>query len=204
MSDAQTTYLGWEHFSHHDGCAKPTWDVAIRTEDGYRRGPGAGLAEHSCPNEDCGHNGKVERFTVRIVCRSCGAAHLVDGEEPARAWRSTRSIGYGQPPVKRAGLLLWPDAPLDDWGRDPQPWEYLVTRPGVTRVTEDDVVGILGQGSGPRGALRWWAGAVPTSKGPYGNLARLRWAHSSRDHKTTAAAAKWIAAQLAAEGGEQR
>lgn len=189
----QTAYLGWEALEHRQGCSRPVWTVDVRTEDQFR--PRHGGPEHACPNEECDHRGgRFEATTVRIVCSSCGAAHLFGGSEHVRR-TSTQALGYGQPPRRAAGLWLWPDAPLIGWGPNAdEPWGFLVTRERVDRVTAADVVGEIQQGRGKRGGVVWSAAAVPAPDGRYG-VGPVRWSRATEDLRSVAAAAKWIAAQ---------
>lgn len=197
MSTVQDTYLGWELPVHFDGCKRPQWTVDVRREHDVFRARHGG-PEHSCPNEDCYHGDRFTRTTVRIVCTSCTKALVVEGEEGLSTGSAkTVTHGYGQPPRKVAGLLLWPGEPLLGWGRlsTEDPWDFLVTRPGVTRVTEADVVGCINQVRGKRGAVRWSAVAVRSEAGPYG-LSPLRFAHADERMASVPAAAKWAAALL--------
>lgn len=205
MSTAQIAYLGWELLEHAEGCRRPVWTVDVRTESEYRpRRDGAG---HDCPNENCAHGDRFEATTVRIVCSSCGTAHLLTADSERVRRRSTAALGYGQQPRRVAGLWLWPDEPLLSWGRgkDEEPWGYLATRQRVDRVTAADVVGEILQGRGKRGGVVWSAAAVPSQTGRHG-VGPVRWATATTDLRSVAAAAKWIATQLAlAEaGGESR
>ena len=206
MTTVASTYLGWEQPQHFDGCARPQWTVDYRTENGVFRGRHGGVG-HKCRNEECDHDSdRYTRTTVRMVCLSCTAAFLFAGEGD-RSWGSAKTVtwGYGQAPRKMAGLLLWPGEPFLTYGRlsSDEPWDYLVTRPGVTRVSEADVVGVISQARGERGAVRWSVVAVRSEDGPYG-LSPLRFARAEERMRSVAAAAKWIAAALteAAGGGE--
>jgi ribosomal protein L37AE/L43A len=201
VTTALETYLGWEELQHLAGCPKPAWSVDVRTDlDELRKGY---RGEHTCPNEECGHSNRYERTTVRIVCRSCQAAVVIRGEDvsTSRGMTVNTTWGYGQKPRTMAGLLLWPGEPWLDFGRlsSDEPYDYVVTRTGVKQVTEADVVGIITQRRGKRGGTMWEAGALPAP----GKYARLNWTRASGDKplRTVAAAAKWIAAQLEAEGG---
>lgn len=199
---AQATYLGWDLLEHRQGCTRPVWTVDLRTETTYR--PRHGGAEHSCPAVECGHSDRAEVTTVRIVCSSCGAAHLFKGDPEHTRQKSTAALGYGQPPRRVAGLWLWPDAPLlHGWGNgaDEEPWGYLVTAKRVDRVDETNVVGQIGQSRGARGAVRWSASAVPSKTGRYG-VGPVRWSEATDGLRSVAAAAKWIAALVTATGGE--
>jgi hypothetical protein len=202
VTTALETYLGWEELQHLAGCPKPAWSVDVRTDlDELRKGY---RGEHTCPNEECGHSNRYERTTVRIVCRSCQAAVVIRGEDvsTSRGMTVNTTWGYGQKPRTMAGLLLWPGEPWLNVGRlsSNEPYDYVVTRTGVTQVTEADIVGIITQHRGKRGAVTWQAGALPTP----GKYARLNWGRTSEDKplRTIAAAAKWIAAQLEAQDGD--
>jgi hypothetical protein len=198
VTTATDTYLGWDELAHFDGCARPAWTVDLRTQaDVFRDRQRDG--KHECANEECFHSDRYTRTTVRIVCLSCQAACTVESEDGVRRGSSkTVTKGYGQPPRRVAGLLLWPGDPFLSWGRlaTDEPWDFVVTRPGVTRVTTDDVAGVISQARGKRGALCWSAVAVRDDDGPYG-LRPLRFAHAETSLRTVAAAAKWTAARLA-------
>ncbi|MEV7867432.1 hypothetical protein AB0P17_15325 [Streptomyces sp. NPDC088124] len=190
MTTAMESYLGWDLLPHRDDCARPEWSVDVRTEHSALRRRHDGVA-HDCPNEECGHGDHYSRTTVRIVCQSCGTAHVMTGEEtPERT--STAALGYGQEPRKAAGLYLYPGAPvLYGWERS-EPYEYLVTAARVDRVQVGDVVGLITQSRGKRGAVRWSACAAPSPEGTYG-YRPLRWTRAQADLRSIAAAAKWIA-----------
>lgn len=196
MTSVLETYLGWEEPQHLAGCKRPAWSVDIRTDRDELRGRHGGEA-HTCPNEACGHGDRYERTTVRIVCRSCPAALVIHGEDASTSQGAHAAYGYGKPPRTVAGLLLWPGEPWLSFGRlnSDEPYDYVVTRKGVTRPAEADVVGIITQGRGKRRAVIWNAGALPTP----GTYARFNWGATNDDRpaRTVAAAAKWIAAQLA-------
>ncbi|MFJ2719406.1 hypothetical protein [Streptomyces sp. NPDC087437] len=206
MTSVIETYLGWQESEHLAGCRKPDWTVDFRTDDNEFRGRHDGEA-HSCPNDDCGHGDRYRRTTVRIVCPSCQAATIIRGEADgiSQGMTANTTYGYGLPPRKLAGLLLWPGEPWLNLGsyRSADPYDFVVTRPSVKRVTEADVVGVITQSRGKRRAVTWSAAALPTP-GRYG---RFNWDRTNEDTlRTVAAAAKWIAAQLAdlaAPGGGQ-
>lgn len=198
MTTATDTYVGWDELQHFDGCARPAWTVDIRTQADVFRRPVSG-DKHECAVKECVHGDRYTRTTVRIVCLSCQAACTVESEDGvSRGSSKTVTDGYGQPPRRIAGLLLWPGEPFLSWGRlsTDEPWDFVVTRAGVTRVTEADVVGSIGQGRGKRGGVCWSAVAVRSDSGPYG-IRPLRFAHAEQSLRTVAAAAKWTAARLA-------
>lgn len=198
-------YFGWTELTHAQGCKRPAWEAQTRTEE--RHWPRYSGPEHACPNgEECGHGSTYSLTEVRLVCRSCGVVRVMAGEEHSFGSTTTAHYGYGAAPVKRGGLLLWPGQPLLYAMGEP-PWEYLVTRPGVTSVTEDDVVAVLGQGRGKRRGVTWWASAVRDDAGEYG-IRPFRYARSTTGLRSVGSAAKWVAAQLeaaqVAEGGGER
>lgn len=207
MTTVQSTYLGWETPRHLSGCKRPAWTVDFRTDPEEFRRRHDGVA-HGCPNEDCQHGDRYPRTTVRLVCTSCQAAVVIRGEECgiSRGMTANTTHGYGLPPRRVAGLLLWPGEPFLDLGhlRSDEPYDFLVTRPGVQRVTRADVVGVIMQTRGKRNAVTWSAATDPRdSKYLRG---RIDWSRHSGDDKTlrsVTAAAKWIAAQLTdtASGG---
>ncbi|MFE5159675.1 hypothetical protein ACFRNT_14365 [Streptomyces sp. NPDC056697] len=201
MSTVQTAYLGWEALEHRPDCRRPSWEVDVRTERGgrdLRSYSDDERRKHSCPDEYCTHGNTFDQITVRIVCRSCGLAHLISGEESEDTGRTStdvKHLGYGMDPRRIAGLYLWPDAPLmHGWGDD-EPWGFLATRERVDRVTAADVVGEIQQGRGKRGGVVWSAAAVPAPDGSYG-VGPVRWSRATKDLRSVAAAAKWIAAQV--------
>ena len=201
MTTVQGTYLGWEQPEHLAGCKRPQWSVDFRTdpEEFRRRHDGA---EHACANEECQHGDRYPRTTVRIVCTSCQAALVIEGEHcgTSRGMTANTTHGYGLPPRRVAGLLLWPGEPWLDLGRlrADEPYDFLVTRLGVKHVTRADAVGVIMQTRGKRGAVTWSAAVGPRdSKYLRG---RVDWTRSSADDgalRTVMAAARWVAARLA-------
>ncbi|WP_171111281.1 MULTISPECIES: hypothetical protein [unclassified Streptomyces] len=207
MTTVQATYLGWEQPEHLAACKRPQWLVDFRTDEGEFRERYSGDA-HKCPNDQCGHADRYSRTTVRIVCPSCQAAFVFRGEgDFSSGMTANTTHGYGLPPRKVAGLLLWPGEPFLNFGRlsSDEPYDFLVTRPGVTRVTRADVVGAIMQSRGKLGGVTWTAATDPRdSKYLRG---RIDWARNSGGDKplrSVTAAAKWIAAQLPPSGGEGR
>lgn len=201
MRQTQDTYLGWQQPEHLVGCTRPVWSVDFRTDpDEWRDRYGGD--EHSCPNDSCGHGHRYAKTTIRVVCTSCQAALVIRGEEcsTSRGTTSNTTHGYGLPPRRVAGLLLWPGEPRLNVGRlgTDEPYDLLVTRPGVKQaeLEEEDVVGQITQTRGKRGGVVWTAAAVPTPRGPYGAGLGLRWANAQDGFKTIAAAAKWINAKI--------
>jgi hypothetical protein len=197
-TSALAAHLGWRPFGHRPDCAQPSWEVTQQHESDARRTLRGG-PEHACPNEDCGHSAHYDKVTVRVLCRSCDTVHLISGEEHTSRSTTTASTGYGQAPRKAAGLWLYPGPPLLDW-RDAGPGGYLCSLAKVERLTQDDIVGAIGEGRGARGATTWSAGALPTWNPPAAGRADLfpTWARGSGDttFKTVAAAAKWVKAQV--------
>ncbi|MFJ2174383.1 hypothetical protein ACIOHE_15895 [Streptomyces sp. NPDC087851] len=197
------SYLGWDLLAHQSGCKRPVWTVDVRTEQNAFRDRRDGVP-HGCPNEECEHSDRRAETSVRIVCTSCGIAHVMKGEETPRR-TSTAALGYGQPPRKVAGLYLYAGEPLlFGWGRsvDDEPYEFLVTARRVDRVAEADVVGMIGQSRGKRGAVQWTACAVASTEGTFG-YRPLRWLYAEQGFRSVAAAAKWIGIRCGehAEGG---
>ncbi|MFJ8140620.1 hypothetical protein [Streptomyces sp. NPDC096013] len=212
MTSALDSYLGWEKPGHRRGCAKPAWDVSFRTEEKAYRHVGYGEAplRHECPDEDCAHGNSFDKSVVRIVCYSCGAARVITGEtthDTGESITSTTHLGYGLPPRKAAGLLLWPGTPWLDVGRlrEAEPHDFVVTRSKVREVTEATVVGQIGQSRGDRGGVVWSALAVPGDGGQFGyGGQRIRFEHANdgrgrggKPLRTVNAAARWIGERLA-------
>lgn len=212
MSSVQDTYLGWELLTHRDDCKRPAWEVDLRRrEDSWRYQASLAheeRAEHSCKDEFCTHSNRFDELAVRIVCRSCGTAEVITGErteDTGRTSTSARWLGYGLAPRRAAGLWLWPGEPWLSVGRadTDEPFDFLVTQPGVERVTKEAVVGQITQSRGTRGGVIWTAAAEPREDGRFGvGLGRIRWARVQEGLKTVAAAAKWISTELAAVEGE--
>ncbi|WP_369043420.1 hypothetical protein [Streptomyces sp. Midd1] len=201
MSTVQSTYLGWSGFLHATDCKKPSWDAQMQTES--MLGPDARLSR-ACNNEDCSHGDHVEMTTFRLVCHSCRRAHVLTGEISSESYTTVDRIGYGSVPRKIAGLLLWPGQPWFRAGRasHEHPHDFLVTRAGVTRVAESDVVGCIYLWKGKLGGLTWAAAAVQDPDGTFAP-GKLRWRRVSEGLRTPTAAAKFIAAEVAAADGER-
>ncbi|MET8826560.1 hypothetical protein ABZX40_36510 [Streptomyces sp. NPDC004610] len=213
MKSVLDTYLGWDEPRHMDECRRPSWEVAVRTGEETRYSAqhhyGQEPAHHKCKDEFCGHGGDFEQVTVRIVCRSCGAAQVVTGEKTEDTGVSDTStwwLGYGMAPRQAAGLLLWPAAPWLPYGRglDAEPHDFVVTRTGVKAVTQDSVVGQIMQSTGRRKGVIWAALAVPSPDGPYGAGQPVKYAHRNDGYtagdpplRTVRAAARWVGARLA-------
>ncbi|MFZ3476028.1 hypothetical protein ACODT4_44360 [Streptomyces sp. 2.9] len=203
-SDALSAYLGWTRPAHRPDCARPSWEVDLRTEFGQHRNRRGGPA-HSCPNEDCDHGDRYEEVTVRLLCRSCQVVRLITGEEQSDHSTTTASTGYGQPPKRVAGLWLYPGPPLLAQ-LDMAPHAYLCTLERVEELDEKNIVGTIGEGRTPRGATVWSAAAI----------LEMRYLHSVRTEpypswktvsgdttfKTVAAAAKWVKAAVDAAATE--
>lgn len=206
MTITLETYVGWEEPQHFAGCKSPRWLVDWRTDDKQLRRRYEGVA-HECANDECQHGGWFQRTTVRIVCPSCQLAVVIRGEEAgtSEGTAAATTHGYGLPPRKVAGLLLWPGEPYLHYGRlsSDEPYDFVVTGPRVKKVTEADVVGTISQSRGKRDAVTWSATALPSPEGPYG-YGRIRWAKASTDGsplRTVNAAARWVGARLAEAGG---
>ncbi|MGW1295116.1 hypothetical protein [Streptomyces sp. NPDC002533] len=201
MSLLTDSYLAWEEIAHRPDCAKPSWTVDTRIEDGVFRGVSGGTS-HACPNEECGHGERYTKTSLRVVCSSCGVALIMSGDDDGMRSTSTKALGYGQPPKKAGGLWLYPGAPLlFGWGHGEtdEPEGYLVTRARVERVTVDNIIGVIHKARGPRRGVQWSATSVPDPKGEFG-YGLVRWARARGEFRSFTAAAKWIAVQE--QGGE--
>jgi hypothetical protein len=199
---ARDSYLGWDTLDHFEGCARPAWTVDVKTEyDAYRYRDRESTAPHSCPDEACGHGPRYERTTLRVVCLSCTRLHVIASETGLRV-TPAQHTGYGLPPERKHGLLLWPGEPLLTYGRlaAEEPFDYLVTHPRGTRPTKETVVGEITQARGQRGAVLYAAVARLDPAGEYG-YGEYRWANAVMGLRSVGAAAKWIAAAV---GGETR
>lgn len=211
MTSALDSYLGWEKPGHRRGCAKPAWDVSFRTEEKKYRHVDYGEAplKHSCPDEYCAHGNSFDRSSVRIVCYSCGAARVITGEKTADTGESITSathLGYGLPPRKVAGLLLWPGTPWLDIGRlrEAEPHDFVVTPLKTKEVTKDTLVGQISQSRGDRGGVVWTTLAVPSPTGQFGYVSAVSFDHANdgrgrggKPLRTVNAAARWIGERLA-------
>jgi len=211
VTSALDSYLGWEKPGHRRGCAKPAWDVSLRTEEkkyrhvDYVEAP----LKHECPDEYCRHGNSFDRAVVRIVCYSCGAARVITGEKTEDTGESITSathLGYGLPPRKVAGLLLWPGIPWLDVGRlrEAEPHDFVVTRLKTKEVTKDTLVGQISQSRGDRGGVVWTALAVPSPTGQFGYVSAVSFEHANDGRgrggsplRSVAAAARWIGTRLA-------
>ncbi|WP_432589969.1 hypothetical protein ABVG11_34405 [Streptomyces sp. HD1123-B1] len=209
MSTVQSTYLDWTALTHRPDCCRPAWEVDVRTDRTGRdlRSYGEESSRaHSCPDEDCDHRNTFDQTTVRVVCRSCGLAHLIRGEhteDTGSSSMSTTCLGFGMAPRRVAGLYLWPGEPWLAYGRavSDEPHDFVVTRTRVDRVAAQDVAGEITQGRGKRGGVVWSAATLPNPDGRYG-LQHVRFDQVTEGLRSVAAAAKWIAAQLASSGGD--
>jgi hypothetical protein len=211
VNSALDTYLGWQTPEHIAGCKRPSWDIGVRAEEraGRYQYRGEDPIKHSCPQKDCEHGNSFAKLIVRIVCKSCGAAQLIEGEkthDTGGSTTSTKVLGYGLAPRQAAGLLLWPGQAWLDFGRlvNEAPHDFVLTRTKAREVTEDTVVGQITQSRGKLGGIVWTALAVPDPKGQYGYGQRIRWAHANDGRgrggtplRTVASAARWIGARLA-------
>ncbi|MER8030698.1 hypothetical protein ABTZ78_17265 [Streptomyces bauhiniae] len=218
MISALDSYLGWEQPQHLPGCKRPAWDIGLRREESqyrHRSGFGEPPLKHACPDECCDHGNSFTETIVRIVCKSCGVARVITGEDTDNTRdrdTSTSVLGYGLPPRTAAGLLLWPGQtwlPHELHDRDGEQHDYVVTGPKARHVTEDAVVGQITQSRGKHGGVVWSALAVPDPEGQYGFAQRIRWreANDGRGRggsplRSVTAAARWISNRLAeAQGG---
>ncbi|MFD8936662.1 hypothetical protein ACFV0R_15655 [Streptomyces sp. NPDC059578] len=191
-----SSYIGWDLLTHGTECTAPAWTIDIRTEDGIARDRGYAGTTHSCPDADCDHGPTHPRTTVRIVCGGCHITCVIKSETGV-SQPPPRHLGYGLPPRRKAGLLLWPGRPFLAWGRlapdVAEPHDFVVTALGVARVTEDTVVGTITQGRGARGGVCWTAAAGPSPTGEFGTGSPFRWTDVAEGLATVTAAARWIA-----------
>lgn len=196
------TYFRWNPLTHTIDCAAPAWDIDVRRDEGAHPLPHREDLQHACTNGNCGHASTFTRVTVRVICRSCGTAHLISGEDLGQVCTTTEAIGYGQPPRQLAGLYLWPSAPVlygegpGRSGYDDQPRSYLATTRLVERLTPEDCVGAIGRHPTARSKELWWARAVPIPLP--GRLAAaepcLNFARRASELPSLDVAAAWIAA----------
>lgn len=172
-------YFGWSPFPHAPDC-KRGGDVELD----YK------VAEQPA----------LDKTTVKVrgVCRTCRVALLLTADVPDSApgyghtfeITDTATAGYGSPPVRMAGLIAWPgERFLPGWApASTNPvGTYLLTRTPVCPRDKADVVGAVYARRTQRGAIR------------YGGVVGYDPAEvTGPDHfKTAAAAAKWVAGQLA-------
>ncbi len=196
MRNAHDTYLGWSQPSHAPGCKRPVWEIDTRIVHDAWLGRNDGVS-HSCANDDCEHGDHYTALTVRLVCRSCTVAHLFCGGAMSTETTNTATLGYGQPPRKAGGLWLHPGPPL--LGPKDGPDDYLCTLQEVQRVRREDVVGIVGQGRGRRGAVRWGAAAVPElDKRRPGAPMTYRFVSGKLTFRSVGGAATWVREQVLA------
>ncbi|WP_404871046.1 hypothetical protein ACI1MP_38160 (plasmid) [Kitasatospora griseola] len=202
---ALTAHLGFTAPQHEAGCTATGWDVDYRIQPDVLRGDGD--EGHSCPSYDCHHGDRVEQLEVRILCRTCGAARLLQAEQPlVRGHRTTSKVGYGTPPRKVGSLWVYTGPPpqfglLSDTPGDPL-W-YLVARRQADRLTPDDVVGAIWPADGKRLAPGFTASTdlVPFGEPDWNDTQSWAFKHQARSDdlhfRTIAAAVKWIEQQLA-------
>lgn len=173
-------YFDYEpNTGHQPDCSRgpDTWQVARYVEYGF-----GDQAD------------EIRRTSLRLSCPECGVIefHTVDGYVQ-RQWSSSAELGYGAAPVRLAGLWLWP-GPIGPYDRERGPESYFVTTDNVRPSSPEMVAGSLGWSRNyarTNGAVRWhaglgchkWGGIVTAAPGPF----------TSRT-----AAAKWLAAELAA------
>ncbi|MFI5995896.1 hypothetical protein ACIBAC_29100 [Streptomyces sp. NPDC051362] len=204
------TYIGWDRPMHNKLCKRPEWDISWRTEERkdryhYR---GDDPLKHKCAQEDCTHLNYYDEKVVRVVCKSCGAAHIITGEQTSDTGESTTStkyLGYGLQPRQVSGLLLWPGHPYLEFGRlgTTEPHDFVLTRTKVKEVTEATVVGQITQSRGERGGIVWTALAVPDPGGQFGYGQKIRWAHANDGRgrggtplRSVGSATRWIGERL--------
>lgn len=187
----QETYLGWHRLAHAPDCARPSWTIDLRVDDGHRSSYGSARANHTCLDEDCDHGSAFPQVTVRVVCACCHLAHVIRGEGHSQHHTTTRTTGVGEAPHTVSSLHLWPGV---SWFDD-KPHQWLATRSAPATIQPADVIGEIHEERGPRGGARYVALALPDAEGPYG-LDRLRWRLARDGFRSLTAAAKWLAARL--------
>jgi hypothetical protein len=194
------TYFGWSELRHEAGCKRPNWEIDTRTDHEVWRPRTRGSdVDHRCADDECGHGQRWDPTTIRIVCRSCGQAHIITTEQRVVP-TDTNFLGFGQAPRKVAGLLLWPGEPLTTFGMSVRdglhvPYQLLVTGPGVTRPVREDLLGEITQTLTRRGAVRYGAVAGLSPEGEFG-FGEFRWEAAAEHLRSIPAAVKWIAAHV--------
>ncbi|MGW9067932.1 hypothetical protein ACWGQT_00570 [Streptomyces yangpuensis] len=197
MTDhAIDTYLGWESFSHAKDCKNPREETLWRSNPAYLGREGG--PKHTCANEYCDHQDRYDKLEVRILCRSCGVVRELSGVHHGYGTTLTAVIGYGLAPTRASGLWLYPGEKLfrDTLG---DPWDYMVSEKKLERLREADVVGVIGQGRGKRGAVLWSAAAHPIFRPSHFERSTPDVTYRTKTDqtfKTITAAARWIAARL--------
>jgi len=201
---ALAAHLDFTAPAHRDGCTATGWEVDYRTSPGTHRDRDDD--GHSCRNEDCRHGDQYRQLQVRIVCRACGAATLLQAEEPTVSGiRTTDQLGFGTAPRKVHSLWVYTGPPpklglLSESHGEPT-W-YLVARHRADRLTPEDVVGSVWPATGKRGGAGFTAS---TDLVPFGEphwdrpptYAFKQQAHTDGLHfPTVAAAVRWIEQQL--------
>lgn len=168
----EALYFGYQPAAGHlDGCPRrgsDTWDVTRYTRLSF--------------------DGQARETVLRLACGQCGVLHFCsfDGESTETTHASV--LGFGRKPEKVAGLWLHAGPPLwygDD--RGPLSWYVTVTRDRPQRP--EDVAGVVGWSTGPRGGIRWRAGIGVTE---YGNAREA----AGQDFASRRAAVAWIAARV--------
>lgn len=140
-----TLYFGYRPVAGHmENCSRrgtDIWEVTRYVED---------VPEWS--------NREAE-VTLRLACHECGVVHF----ETSHGFGSSetalaRNTGYGSKPEKVLGAFLYPGPPViydDKRG----PVSYLVTSSKNLPLRPEDVLGRVGWVRGPRGGVKWGAGA---------------------------------------------
>lgn len=197
MNIVRDLYLGWTRLEHGQDCPLPVWEPQLRMDEGRRGRLNVGDDPHACTAEDCGHANLFGRFTVRLVCRSCEAVHIISGEDVGIYSTTAAAYGYGQAPREVEGLWLWAGAQIVP-GRGGEPREYLVTLTPRLPAQAADIAGTICHYRTAGQHPRWQASAVADPDGPYGD-ATLRWARRRTELRTIEKAAAWIATQYQPE-----
>ncbi|MFI1535481.1 hypothetical protein [Streptomyces anandii] len=193
MNIVQDLYLGWTDLDHQQDCPLPVWEPQLRIDQGRRGRLLAHDHDHGCPVEECDHANLFRRFTVRLVCRSCSAVHIITGQDVGISRTTTQVYGFGQPALETDGLWLWPGQQTLP-GVDGEPREWVITRTPDRPCEPADVDGLICRYLSSGGHRRWQASAIADPTGPYGDD-QLRWARRSSEHRSVSQAAAWIAAQ---------
>jgi len=150
-------------------------------------------------------------YTIRLACPECGNAVFFAWKEDDNAEEvpvkreqvSAKYIGYGSKPERCAGLWLHAGPSLG-YGVDKDgPTAYYLTTTKEQPRTPEDVAGIVGWKTGPRGGIRWVAGVGCTDRGTMGCTDRGSAGRiADHDFGSRPAAVKWVAAELAAAAGK--
>lgn len=135
-------------------------------------------------------DGSRDETVIRLLCRKCGVVHLQTFVGGGDSWEFTHvsKIGYGATPQRSCGLWLHPGPLFAIFTEDRGPEAFYITGGDEPPTSPEDVFGVIGWKTGPRGGVRWWAGQG-LREGKYG-------CHVERsaegDFRSRQAAVQWV------------